>query len=408
MNIKEAISLIARFETLHPELTTSQIVDSLRKAGDYDKHQFRVILGTTKLNTFDITASKKLTLNEKTLLKGIMSHHAETGAKTEKGVTFDLCTPPRRVALGHVICGISGGIHHPGPVYCKTEVVKNVGPKEVCYDTNDGKARELFELDVLYAMTITGDIGQQAVKANYYLCSQDARKRWDWGGIGSAAGEAELIGDIDGFMLGYWLSTNKVVANPKGVEGYRTRMLKYNQLSPQKVKLSDLLSKYYQVTSTNNMIAGSGRPLDAQRRFFNFQLTFKTLNDSVNDRYNFLQQSINFNFVYAPTLREWPDPDQTVKAYEDFEKWVKNDGNYNFYQYAASEDDSSSSNIALDNIDDTEDLAYRVTMTKVDEDTGVEQEQLTYLFDSIDTMGLTNPDLETIALFDSDDSIVYA
>jgi hypothetical protein len=66
----------------------------------------------------------------------------------------------------------------------------------------------------------------------------------------------------------------------------------------------DLLSKYYQVTSTNNMIAGSGKPLDAQRRFFNFQITFKTLNYSVNERYNFLQQSINFNLVYAPTLRE--------------------------------------------------------------------------------------------------------
>jgi hypothetical protein len=60
----------------------------------------------------------------------------------------------------------------------------------------------------------------------------------------------------------------------------------------------------------------------------------------------------------------------------------------------------------LDNIDDTEDLAYRVTMTKVDESTGAEQEQLTYLFNNIDAIGLTNPDSATIALIDSGDSIV--
>lgn len=95
-----------------------------------------------------------------------------------------------------------------------------------------------------------------------------------------------------------------------------------------------------------------------------------------------------------------PDPDRTIKAYQDFEKWVKNDGNYNFYQYAATLDDSSSI-IALDNIDDTEDLAYRVTITKMDESTGVEQEQLTYLFNNIDSMGLTNPDPATIAIVTS-------
>lgn len=127
--------------------------------------------------------------------------------------------------------------------------------------------------------------------------------------MGSEATSAELHGDIDGFMLGYWLS-----ATSAG-QDYRSIMVQ----NSNGAKVSTMLDEYYRGRTDRplGMMAGSGFPLEAIRRFFNFKVTLKTL------RFSFAVQTIAFHIYYAPTVRNRPpNTIQAANAFRDFEKWV--------------------------------------------------------------------------------------
>lgn len=202
MNIKEAIALIVLVEKAYPNRTTSQIVDTLRFYGGYDTSIWKAILGTTRDITYGLEPGNGLTTAHITSIQSMLYHYHDD--KYEYGVVFDMSN--KRVALGHVICGISAAIYRPTPVYCRG-VILNQLTKEVhftCYNLEGAAARGAFRLDPLYAATLAGDIGQAATAPDFYLCSQYTKenyRQWKFGGISNGASDAELIGDIDGFML---------------------------------------------------------------------------------------------------------------------------------------------------------------------------------------------------------------
>lgn len=133
-----------------------------------------------------------------------------------------------------------------------------------------------------------------------------------FGKVGTEATSAELHGDIDGFMMGYWLCTT---TNGQAI---RKAMVQGNS-----IKLSMILGEYYRTRTDRplNMIAGSGYELVAVRRFSNFNVTFSTLKNT------FATQTVGFNTLYAPTVaKQSPNPQETLNAVWDFEKWCINGG----------------------------------------------------------------------------------
>jgi hypothetical protein len=239
------------------------------------------------------------------------------------------------------------------------------------------------------------------------LCSKDRDRshrggQWKFGGIGSFASQAELIGDIDGFLLGYWLCTNITVANLKGKLSYRSRMLDYSQSSPNVLKLSTMLSKYYELDPkvTNEMVSGSGYSLASTKRFPSFKTTFKALNDNEKKPKFFLNQSLNFCDVYngAFSIPSLPKRKEVELAYEDFQLWLANDGKYDFYTYPrAASDYDESDEVAWANIEGIEDCYYELTLTRIDRISGKEEEVAYLLYNKIEGTSLSEPDEITVA-----------
>lgn len=242
-------------------------------------------------------------------------------AGVEVGTSFDAVSG-REVAFGHVICGISAGIHHPYPrTYARYEnsnIIINVSFNR---QRLDDAIRGL--LDPLYAITITGDLGQ-TVSGPHYLCSE---KKCNYGGVGDDATSAELHGDIDGFMLGYWLCTNNTIKWTSPLTGkeelIRSRMLKYKQNEVGAVKASHMLEEYYRTRADRpiGMKAGSGYDLDVTRRFFNFNITYSNLKN------DFKSQTDNFHLAYnGKFYNSLPNSRRVTEAIKDFEKWCTSGG----------------------------------------------------------------------------------
>ncbi len=190
--VSRYISLIQKVEAAYPEWTTSRLIDNLRHTGPLDSPQFQQLLGTQ--SGIDVNFKSVLTELNINELRSAITHSTEGGQET--GISLDDSTG-RQVALGHVIVGISAGIHHPLPV-----IYVDIGDTRFpLLDVNIKKERA--GLDPLYATTITGDLGQTVTSPNK-LCSEVS---CPFGGIGNEATSAELHGDIDGFMLGNWLCT---------------------------------------------------------------------------------------------------------------------------------------------------------------------------------------------------------
>ena len=109
--ISRYISLIQRVEAAYTEWTTSRLIDNLRHTGPLDSSQFQQLLGTQ--SGIDVKSKGVLTESNINELRSAITHDTEGGQ--EIGISLDDSTG-RQVALGHVIVGISAGIHHPLPV----------------------------------------------------------------------------------------------------------------------------------------------------------------------------------------------------------------------------------------------------------------------------------------------------
>ena len=294
-DIGRYITLLQKVETAYPNWSTSILIDNLRATGPLDSSQFQQILGTAP--GIEIPPKNPLTLSDRNELRAIISHDT---ASNEIGISLDQSTG-RQVALGHVIVGISSGIHHPAPL-----IYYDIGPVHIATpDISVSKQR--LGLDPLYATTVTGDLGSTVVLPN---------KRYDtgykpFGGVGTEATAAELNGDIDGFLLGYWLSAT---ANGQTI---RTAMIQGNS-----VKLSTMLAEYYRIRTDRpiGMVAGSNYPLESIRRFTNFNKTFQYLYQT------FADQTVLFNRYWALNKMAVPNPEEALRVMSDFEQWCLNGG----------------------------------------------------------------------------------
>jgi hypothetical protein len=111
-------------------------------------------------------------------------------AGEETGIVKDLSG--QYLAMGHVITGLSGGLHRNKSADIAPRWAVAAGEK----------------MDNLYATTLAGDFGQTTVLANEEFLDRTlitpgtAGWRPNFVGPGTEATDAEVVGDIDGLVIG--------------------------------------------------------------------------------------------------------------------------------------------------------------------------------------------------------------
>jgi hypothetical protein len=150
-------------------------------------------------------------------------------------------------------------------------------------------------MDNLYATTIAGDLGQMAGFAHH-------RKAKNYIGPGTDATDAELVGDIDGFLIGSNI-------------GLYTRGRSLSKTGEGSARLSELLHEYYCVSKR------AGAPSNtAADRFARFSLQSRT---TLQDQ----TQRFATNYAYA-SEGKWSgmwsgaDGEDAKKAVDEFWNWL--------------------------------------------------------------------------------------
>lgn len=172
----EYIALVQKVERAYPKWTPDEVLAALRRIAGCDAVLFRVLFATQEGSAI-YAGDGGLTCGDLCDLAA-MSAHRGTG-----GVVYDAWHG--EVAIGHVLCGITAGLHRN----------VNVGLVGSPLIVTGVQLLAGLTLDNLYATTIAGDLGQSAVLV--HLGQQPSLL-----GPQSEATDAELIGDIDGFVLG--------------------------------------------------------------------------------------------------------------------------------------------------------------------------------------------------------------
>lgn len=175
---------------------------------EYDTEQWQILLNRDGPAT-GIEEGMTLSDEDRTKLVSFVRHDVNASG-TESGFGMDCFG--YQVALGHVITGICAGMRREKSIDVAAEFARRVwGPLGLLA----GMSPFGEKLDNLYATTIAGDLGQCAWEA----FQKDPTDQLI--GKGTEATDAELIGDIDGFLLG-----NIAMSSSNG-------------------KLSDFLENYY-------------------------------------------------------------------------------------------------------------------------------------------------------------------
>jgi hypothetical protein len=292
------ITLLRNVEAQYPNRTTSRLLDSLRALAGIDTDQFRTLLNTQPADGIQ-RGSRRLPGADFDELEDFNFHDIRNNR--EIGLAIDKSTN-RSVAMSHVVAGLCGGIHRPEPTN-RTQV----GPIDIPFPA---MTRRIIGLDPLYAVTMSGDLGQTAALQQVDSVNNT---RSIWGGIGLEATAAELIGDIDGFLLGNWLSTTAAGQN------VRRQLVQGNN-----IRLSRILSEYYRTdtTRTLGMRAGSGSPLEAIGRFSNYNISLQFITNEL------FAQTLAFHewyFLAAPRSRV-RNPALCNRAVTDFIAWCGRGG----------------------------------------------------------------------------------
>ncbi|HEU0300080.1 MAG TPA: DUF4157 domain-containing protein [Longimicrobium sp.] len=168
------LALLQKAEKAHPTWTKEQMINSLRRLGGYDTERFQTLFGTGP--AMDLVAVPEAGFEEADVqqLRGMLRHSGNDAS--EAGIVKDFSG--EYLAMGHVMTGISGGLHRNK----QTDLALSFLP-----------AGE--KVDNLYAATLAGDLGQSAV-----LVNEGAQTGYV--GAGTEATDAELVGDIDGLVIG--------------------------------------------------------------------------------------------------------------------------------------------------------------------------------------------------------------
>lgn len=213
--ICEFINLVKKVETANSAWTSEEVLNAIRHtAPQYDNDNWQKMLNqsrpgkeikSTIPKTKETKQVKEQSLSEtdRQSIAQFVHHTGNTKGK-EGGIAVDC--HGYDLAVGHVITGICGGLYRN----------KNLDISAALHSslriTAFGE-----KIDNLYATTIAGDLGQSATWIN-------EGKQKNLIGDGTGATHAELVGDIDGFILG--------------------EMFAYSLRSKTK-KLSALLEEYY-------------------------------------------------------------------------------------------------------------------------------------------------------------------
>ena len=212
------IELVKKLEK--KDISADEVANYLRKLG-YDDKYWSWMCGFGWFN--EVTS---LNVGETTRLMNMIQHkfHYQRGKKSsESGVAL---TRDGTVALGHVMAGIDcGGYHRDTGI----TIAEWYGGATFFNSTST-------HLDNLFVSTISGDIGQTALA--YYSDETEyslfgPKGKWDNPSCprvyktkskDTRMTDAEALGDIDGFVLGSVIG----------------------KMKDNTMKLSDILSKYYQ------------------------------------------------------------------------------------------------------------------------------------------------------------------
>ena len=159
--LSDFIAIVGRIESAYPEWKTTTLIDNLRATSSYDQLPFQLLLNTAPGKY--ISAKSPLSASDRSDIYDFMTHATINNDQTE---TFGICidsSTGRKVTIGHVIVGISAGIHHPKKLVEITIGRSDLGIDEI----GTGRYREedyLLGLDPLYATTIAGDLASTVAK----------------------------------------------------------------------------------------------------------------------------------------------------------------------------------------------------------------------------------------------------
>lgn len=148
------------------------------------------------------------------------------------------------VGLGHVVTGIAAGLNrHERHDLANRQLRRKSG--WFIHGQLAGAAFVAFhKVDNLYTATIAGDLGQEAVL--HHVFEPELRRQVPFIGFGTEATDAEVMGDIDGFLLGWMLSTG----GQRWLDGVGRRF-------PAEMRTSELLERYYGDRADMKLPAGN-------------------------------------------------------------------------------------------------------------------------------------------------------
>ena len=166
------------------------VANYIRKLG-YDNDLWTQLCGTSDLPPDDI-----LNVEEKRVLTNMIKHSFDDTTRQELGIVI---TPDdATVAMGRVITGICAGLNRDKSLSLKTwtsgatQSVDNLYAATIAYDLGESSlSYQNGSISVLF-----GPSGSWSPNTE---CPEVYRLNMSW----SQATDAEILGDIDGFLLGY-------------------------------------------------------------------------------------------------------------------------------------------------------------------------------------------------------------
>lgn len=304
--VGEFISLVSEVEKKYPDWTGEDVLNSLRAVGQYRKDGepydtlgFRVFYGGEN----PLRPGRPLPSGElRKKLDEIISHDGgDADNPKESGISSEKPISDYDVAMGHVLTGISGGQHRIRNLdfpYCMAKAA----PKTRWHygwkfsDALENIAGYLAgeKVDNLYSVTIAGDLGQSVNFKNEF-----SSKQKNYIGHRTEATYAEIIGDIDGFIIGSNLAMftgSKRLSDKNGA------------------KLSEVLHNYYCTTCINKKVK-----INRSNRFATFKK--QGMRDLKKQTIAF---AINFAYKHRGKVSGLFTEigSEAKEAYEEFKKWI--------------------------------------------------------------------------------------
>lgn len=282
VSLERFLELLGKVENAYPNLNKETLMSALRALSEfYDTDTWGKILNTQKVPKVK-PVEDALAGDELFELRNMLAHYVEKG--TEMGVIID--RTGEKVAIGHVLTGITAGLNR--------DKSRDITPAKYFWFGED--------IDNLYTSTIAGDMGQSAVLV-------DMGKQKGYIGLGTEATRAELIGDLDGAIIGEFLrSSDEFIFN-----AWHTN-----------IPLSDFLDMYY------TRYAGV--------RFKNAAEWLPTLNEKDHLKTQIKKFADNYSFkkgskIHGLTANEKPEAEAAYQAYQQWilEEYKKEKNNSDIY-----------------------------------------------------------------------------